>query len=301
MTFESSGQKDEVTPVINSGFSDFSFQENADRIFTRYPPVQVPFGKISYPPNAKILLHQRIGSVATDRPLLLTWEDNNKKLAAFIGEGLWKWRLDEYSSTEKSEIFDDSFSRLIQYLSTLEDKRKFRFFPIQNEFTDAAPSVFEAQVYNDLFQKVYGNKIDLVIKNEKGEQTNYNFTLTQGGERYRVGGLKEGAYRYSASTELNGKKETVSGSFLISAQNIESQNLVANTDLLRKLASSTGGRSFNFNQFDLLQKDFQKMEAKSIIHSEESFNPLIHLKWVFVVLLLLIGAEWFTRKYMGSY
>jgi hypothetical protein len=301
LSFESSGQKDEVTPVINPGFSDFSFQENADRIFSRYPPVQIPFGKVSFPPNAKVLLRQRIGSVATDRPLLLAWEDNGRKIAAFIGEGLWKWRLDEYASTEKSEIFDDSFSKLIQYLSTLEDRRKFRFFPIQNEFTDATPSVFEAQVYNDLFEKVYGNKIDLTIKNDKGEQTQYNFTLTQGGERYRVGGLKEGAYRYSASTEINGKKESVSGSFLVTAQNIEAQNFVANTDLLRKLSSSTGGHFFSFNQLDLLQKDFLKTEARSIIHSEESFNPLIHLKWVFALLLLLITGEWFMRKYFGSY
>lgn len=300
-TFESSGQKDEVTPVINPGFSDFSFQENADRIFSRYPPVQVPFGKVSVPANAKVLLRQRIGSVATDRPLLLTWEDNNKKMAAFIGEGLWRWRLDEYASTEKSEIFDDSFSKLIQYLSTLEDKRKFRFFPVQNEFTDAAPAVFEAQIYNDLFEKMYGNKIDLIIKNEKGEQSQYNFTLVQGGERYRVGGLKEGAYRFTASTEIGGKKETVSGSFLVSAQNIEAQNLVANTDLLKKLASTTGGKYFTMNQIDLLQKDFQKTEARSIIHSEESFNPLIHLKWVFLLLLLLITGEWFARKYLGSY
>jgi hypothetical protein len=300
-TFESSGQKDEVTPVINPGFSDFSFQENADRIFSRYPPVQVPFGKVSVPANAKVLLRQRIGSVATDRPLLVTWEDNNRKIAAFIGEGLWRWRLDEYASTEKSEIFDDSFSKLIQYLSTLEDKRKFRFFPVQNEFTDAAPAIFEAQIYNDLFEKIYGNKIDLIIKNEKGDQSQYNFTLVQGSERYRVGGLKEGAYRYTASTEIGGKKEAVSGSFLITAQNIEAQNLVANSDLLKKLASSTGGKYFTMNQMDLLQKDFQKTEARSIIHSEESFNPLIHLKWVFLLLLLLITGEWFTRKYLGSY
>ncbi len=301
LSFESSGQKDEVTPVINSNFSDFNFMDGAERILSSYPPVQVPFGKFSYPPNSKVILQQRIGSVATDRPMMLSWEDNGRKIATFIGEGLWKWRLDEYSSTEKSEIFDDTFSRLVQYLSTLEDKRKFRFFPIQNEFTDAAPVIFEGQVYNDLFEKVYGSKIDLTIKDEKGKQSQYNYTLSPGGERYRVGGLAEGAYRYTATTDLNGKKERVSGSFLISAQNIELQNLVANVDLLKKLSTSTGARFYSSNQLAQLQKDFQKVEAKSVIHSEESFNPLIHLKWVFLFLLLLITGEWFTRKYLGSY
>jgi len=153
-----------------------------------------------------------------------------------IGEGFWRWRLEEFSSTEKTELFDDAFSKLVQYLSTLDDKRKFRFFPTQNEFTDAMSVTFEGQVYNDLYEKVYGNKIDLTLRNDQGKATNFNYTLSPGGERYSVGGLKEGTYIYSASTEINSKKETVSGQFSVVAQNIESQNLVADFGLLKKLA-----------------------------------------------------------------
>jgi hypothetical protein len=125
LNFLSPGQKDNATPVVNSAFHDFDFSENSNSIFSRYPPVQVPFGKFSYPPNAQVLLNQRIGSVVTDRPMLLSWEDNGRKMATFVGEGLWKWRLDEFATTEKTEIFDETFSKLIQYLSTLDDKRKF--------------------------------------------------------------------------------------------------------------------------------------------------------------------------------
>jgi len=301
LNFENSFQKDEVTPVINSSFHDFDFADNARAMFAHYPPVQVPFGKISYPPYAKVLLNQRIGSVTTDRPMLLSWEDNNRKIATFIGEGLWRWRLDEFASTEKTELFDDTFSKLIQYLSTLDDKRKFKFFPIENEFTDATPAVFEGQVYNDLFQKVYGSKIDLTLRDEKGRITKYNYTLSPGGERYNVGGLKEGTYFYSASTEVNGKKEIISGQFSVTAQNIESQNLVADFGLLRKLSQSTGGKFYHANETDKLILDSKKVEAKTLIHSEEKFHPLIHAKWFFFLLLLLISAEWFLRKYLGSF
>ncbi|HEV8514014.1 MAG TPA: VWA domain-containing protein, partial [Cyclobacteriaceae bacterium] len=270
-------------------------------VFSRYPPVQVPFGKFSYPPNAQVLLYQQIGSVATDRPMLLSWEDNGRKVAAFIGDGLWKWRLDEFSTSEKTEIFDETFSKLIQYLSTVEDKRKFRFFPIQNEFTDSSPVIFESQVYNDLFEKIYGNKIDLKLTDEKGKTSTYNYTLSPGGERYRVGGLKEGAYRYTATTEINSKRESVSGQFLVKEQNIEPLNVVADFGLLRKLSKATGGKFYNSNNWNQLVTDFKKTEPKELIHSEESFNPLIHVKWFFFLLLLLISTEWFSRKYLGSY
>ncbi len=301
LNFENPYQKDEATAVVSANFHDFDLLENSSAILSRYPPIKVPFGKFSYPQNAQVILNQRIGSVATDRPMLLSWDENNHKVAAFIGEGLWQWRLSEFFSTEKSEVFDDIFLKLVQYLSTLDDKRKFRFFPIQNEFTDAAPAVFEGQVYNDLFEKVYGNKIDLTLRSEHGGATNYSYLLSPGGERYQIGGLKEGSYSYTASTVINSKKESVSGQFLVTAQNIESQNLVADFGLMRKLSLSTGGKFYHATELQKFIADNKKIEAKSLIHSEESLDPLIHLKWFFFLLLALISTEWFIRKYSGSY
>ncbi len=87
LNFSSTTQKEEATAIVNPAFNDFDFSENSNGIFSRYPPVQVPFGKFSYPPNARVLLNQRIGSVGTDRPLLLSWDDGTRKIGAFIGEG----------------------------------------------------------------------------------------------------------------------------------------------------------------------------------------------------------------------
>jgi len=93
----------------------------------------------------------------------------------------------------------------------------------------------------------------------------------------------------------------VRGEFLVSEQNIESQNLTADFNLLRKWSANTGGNFYTVNDLQKLESDFAKVEAQSLIHSEESFNPLINLKLVFFFLLALISVEWFTRKYMGGY
>ncbi len=301
VTFESPGQWDAVSPVINSDFKDFGFSENLNNVFSRYPPVTVPFGKFSYPANGNILLYQRIGRVSTDRPLMLTTNQDDRKMGIMLGEGLWRWRLDEYAETQKTDAFDEVFSKLIQYLSTREDKRKFRFFPLQNEFAASEPVVFESQVYNELFEQVYGNKIEIVLSNEVGENLQYGYITSPGSSRYRIGGLQEGIYRYRASTALNNAVESVSGEFLITRQNIESQNLTADFELLRKWAENTGGKFYQSENLSQLTQDFSQLEAKSLIHTEESFNPLINLKLVFFFLLALISAEWFTRKYLGGY
>lgn len=300
--FESiGGQWDDVTPVINSAFRDFSFSENTNGIFARYPPADVPFGKFTWPSSATILLYQRIGSIATDRPLLMTWPDNNRKIAVLIGEGIWRWRLNEFADTGNTVAFDELFSKLVQYLSTLEDRRKFRSFPLQNEFSETEPVIIESQVYNDLFELVYGNTVKLEVRNEQNEAFNYSYVISPGGARYRIGGLKEGVYRFKASTVLSDKTEVVTGQFLVRAQNLEAQNLTADFGLLRTLAQQTGGKFYKAATIAQLNTDLQQVKAASLIHTEETFNQLINQKWVFFLLLALISAEWFTRKYLGGY
>jgi len=301
LSFESIGQWDEVTPVVNTTFRDFNFLDNSNGAFSKYPPLTVPFGKFSFPSNAGVLLYQRIGSVATDRPLLLTWDEDTRKVAALVGEGFWKWRLSEYANTEKAIVFDDVFSKLIQYLCMLEDKKKFKSFAIQNEFSEATPVVIESQVYNDLFEPIYGNTIAIELKNEKDQITSYQYTTSPGGSRYQIGGLPEGVYQFKSATNIQGKREQVNGQFLVTAQNIESQNLSADFGLLRKLALATGGKFYTSEQMNQLALDFDKEKPQAIIRSNESFNSLINLKWFFFMLLALIATEWFLRKYHGGY
>ena len=95
--------------------------------------------------------------------------------------------------------------------------------------------------------------------------------------------------------------EEVRGEFLLTEQNQESQNLTADFGLLRKLSENTGGKFYKLATINKLAKDLSSAEAKSLIHSEESFHPLINLKAVFFILLALISLEWFLRKYFGAY
>jgi hypothetical protein len=218
-----------------------------------------------------------------------------------VGEGLWRWRLNEFADHGNTEMFDELFSKLIQYLSTQEDRRKFRSFPLQNEFSESEAVVIESQVYNDLFELIYGNTIQLEIRDEKGVITRYSYSTSPGSSRYRIGGLKEGVYRFKASTTLDDKLEEVNGQFLVKSQNLEAQNLTADFGLLRNLSAETGGTFYTADQLSSLTNDLEKTKAASLIHSEETFNQLINLKWVFFLLLILISTEWFLRKYLGSY
>lgn len=301
VTFENPSQWDAVTPAVNASFRNFNFLEGTGGVFQRYPPADVPFGKFTFPPQAAVLLHQRIGSIITDRPLFFTWEDGDQKKAMMIGHNFWRWRLHEYAAKQSTDLFDDVFSKAIQYLGTLDDKRKFKCFALQNEFAEGTPAIIESQVYNDLFELVYGNTVSLRLTNETGKETRYSYITSPGNTQYRIGGLAEGVYRFTTSTALAGKTEEVKGQFVVKALNIELQNLTADHGLLKKLSAKTGGRFFSTAPWDSVVNIFRTKDATSIIHSYDSYHPLITLKLVFVLLLLLATGEWFLRKYSGGY
>lgn len=292
---------DEVTPVTSPSLTHFSISAEASSMFSNFPPASVHFGKMQIPAGVSTVLFQRVGSVTTDKPLLLLSANDTKKIGVMLGEGLWRWRLNEFDRTENTIYFDEVFGKLIQFLSTTEDKRKFRSYPVRQEFSDTEPVIFESQVYNDIFEPVYGNTVEIDVTREDGQRTNYSYVISPGNTRYQIGGLKEGVYRYRSRTQLNGQAEEVRGEFAVVERQAELQNLTADFDLLRRLSGNTGGQFYTASQMDDLISDLRSTEAKSVIHSEETYDSLINLKWVFWILLLLVTAEWGLRKYYGSY
>lgn len=294
-------QLDDVMPVINPTFSSFLISADANTVFAGFPPVWVPFAKMQVPASAGILLFQRVGSLTTEKPLLWIDAPDSRKIAIMLADGLWQWRLEEYSKEEGTEAIDEVFGKLIQYLSTTDDKSKFKSYPVDQQFSETEPIVLESQVYNDIYEPVYGNTISIEISDEMGKKYQYNYATSPGNARYEIGGLKEGIYRYKSSTTINGKKEEVRGQFLVTAQQAELQNLTADFDLLRKLSATTGGEFYKTSEVERLKADLSKKEASGIIHSEEKFDSLLNLKWVFFLLLALASIEWFLRKYFGGY
>lgn len=294
-------QYDDVMPVVNPTFPYFLLSPEANSVFSGFPPVWVPFGRMQVPASAVTLLSQRVGSIATDKSLLWLDIPDNHKIGIMLGEGFWQWRLEEYSKNENTEAFDEVFGKLIQYLSTTDDKSRFKSYPLEQQFSDTEAVVFESQVYNEIYEPVYGNRIDIEITDDAGKKYKYNYVVSPGNARYQVGGLKEGIYKYTSSTRINGKDEKVRGQFLVTAQQAELQNLTADFEMLRKLSHATGGKFYKASQTEQLKADLTRKEASSVIHSEEKFDNLLNLKWVFFLLLALVSAEWFLRKFYGGY
>ena len=298
----SRNQRDMVRPAHNRGFNRFQISgEDYNSTLADYPPVIVPFGKTELTQGGEVLLYQQVGSIVTNKPLLAVHESGNQKIAVMVGEGFWQWRTREFARNERYQTFDEMITKLIQFLSAKEDKRKFRVYPIENEFYDTEDVIFETEIYNDIYERVYGDEIQLSITNESGDKSEYSYVTSPANSQFRVNGLEQGIYQYSGSREINGITEYVSGEFSVTELQIESINLTANHSVLRKLSKNSGGEFYLPQELDKLKESLLDREPQGVIYTSESFLPIINLKWPFFLLLALLSVEWFIRKYNGAY
>ncbi len=295
------GQFDRVTPAFNELYSKFNLSDEVISRFIDCPPIIVPYGDISLKNPSESLFYQRVGSIESTKPLLIVGETGGKKEATLVGMGFWQWRIQEIAKTDNAETFDTWATKLIQYLNTKENKKKFRVNTSKDEYSDLEAVVFEAEAYNNIYENIYNIPINLSITSEDNETSKYSFITTEANSSYRISGLDPGVYTFQASTTLDGKREIVNSGFSVVQLQIESINLTADFGLLRRLAQNTGGKFSTINDEQTLNTLLEEQTAQGVIYSDEKLIPLIHFKWLLILLIGLASIEWFTRKYMGGY
>lgn len=294
------GQTDLVNANVNPNFELFEIDESLLARMSMYPPMIVPYGQTSFKQPSDVLLYQRVGTVTTNRPLLAIYNGDDKKSAVLAGAGIWKWKLQEAGLNQDQKMFDELFGKLIQFLSTSDDKRNFRVATSTNEYFDSEAVIFKTEIYNELFEKVYDYNVDLTITDANGGTQEFNYVNSASND-YSISGLDPGIYKFKATASVTGKSELAQGTFSVEKLALEDINITANHNLLRTISSNSGGASYDINSMDQIIQALEDKNAKPTVRSDEKLRLLLNNPlWLFL-LIALVSAEWFIRKYNGSY
>jgi hypothetical protein len=294
-------QRDNVFVSLNENYGLFNINDALISITSEMPPVTVPFGEYSIKGESEAIFFQRIGKITTQKPLLIINKNQTNKEAVLVGEGLWKWRLNEYLISGSFVGIDNLFNKIIQYLSAKEDRRKFKVYPLHPENWDNEPVVFENEIYNDIYEKIFDQKIDLTLKDEENNIYEYSYIISQANSQFRISGLAPGVYNYTAKTNLDGEIKTNSGMFSIKKLLVEISNLKADFNMLRELSRRSSGKFYTTSDMNAVVSDLESSEIRSLIYSSENYLAIINIKWIFFLILILISLEWGIRKYLGGY
>lgn len=291
---------DEVQSELNNQFQLFEISDELKRSFQIWPPLKVPFGKIEAS-NGNALITQRIGQVKKNDPILYFGGDVSRKFGVFIGEGLWRWKLVEYAKTQKTVSYTELIQRTTQYLTVKNNTDPFRVI-LPKRFNKNDEIILKAEYYNASLERITSPTVKFELKDEQNKSIPYEFAKGSADYTLSLGKLKPGKYTWNASATFNGKTSRKNGVFVVDDISVEILSTNANHGVLKQIASETNGKFYTLNQSKQLLDDIaNRKDIVNIQYEESNFYDLIDWKWLFVLIIILFGAEWFLRRFWGTY
>jgi hypothetical protein len=296
-----SGQSQEVTAEVNADFYGFTLSETTRSRLPGFAPLVAPFGNYGLKGTGTVLLTQRIGRVGTDRPLLAFGGSGAARKGVLTGEGIWRWRLEEFMEHGDHQAVDELLGKTVQYLSSRDDKRKFRAYTARNTFDENEVIHFDAELYNDAYELINQPDVQLVVRNRRKQNFSFLFSRSANAYTLDAGSLPAGEYSFEARTRFAGKDHRASGNFIVTQQQAEFRQVVANHPMLYSLARNSGGQFLYPQDLSSLPERLKKDErVKTVSYEDVQFRELVNEKWLFFLIVALLGAEWFARKRAGE-
>jgi hypothetical protein len=303
MSFNTDGKNatNDVQATLNPSFNLFTLDDYFSKI-PNFNPILAPFGDFKEIGGGQVLYYQKIGKVDTKYPLIMLGESNGVKTGIIAAEGLWKWRLFDFAQHQNHDITDALISKIIQYLSVKEDKRKFRAWTDKTVYRENDPVQFGAELYNNSYELINDSDVSMIITN--GENKQFNYTFNKSGRSYALnsGILAVGNYSFKAFTNVGGQKLEAEGRFSVQPIQLELFETTADHSVLRALSSQFGGAMvYPKDMVSIADSIKVKQNLKPILYTTNKTQTAMNLKWIFFILLTLLSLEWFARRYFGSY
>ncbi|MBZ9630296.1 VWA domain-containing protein [Salegentibacter sp. LM13S] len=287
-------QTQEIFAVKNPNFNQFQFEEVG---FSEFPPLEDKFGKISVESNnLESIYFQKIENVETSEPLIAIQGSGQNKNAFIFGENIWRWRSASFLENKSFEKFDNFFGKLIQNLASAKKRERltldYKSFYYENESVKLTANFFDQNYQFD-------SNANLNISVEDSlKSIESQFILKNNAYEVDLGSLDPGTYNFQI-TEA-GTQLSRSGSFEVIAYNIEQKFISANKNAMDALAKNSETEVYYQNQIqELINGLLSTDKYKPVQKSQQKNVPLINWYYLLFLLVSILAAEWFFRKYKG--
>ncbi|MDC1024834.1 hypothetical protein OAR04_02770 [Flavobacteriales bacterium] len=174
INFNKRSFNNEVFPKINDDFLSFKISKGVEEMINFSPPILTSFGFYNSSPLINTIAYQKYANTITESPLCFFDNYNSNKVGVFLGEGYWRWKINDFKLNDSFEHFNELINKVLQYLIIKEDKSKFRLY-YDKESNENENIVFEAEVYDDNYNLNNDNDISLLLVNSNNEEYRYVF------------------------------------------------------------------------------------------------------------------------------
>lgn len=294
-------QQDDVQASVSPGFTAFDFSSDFTDVLKDYPPLRVKFARYQLAANAEVVLNQRVGNIVKQDPLLVITHRGDVKTAILLGEGLWRWKIREFSQKKDIAGFREFVDKMVQYLSVQQTREPLRV-TLPRHFSVVDEVEFKAEFYNAAMELITTPKLELLITSEKGEKTRLDFAAVSNFFRSNAGQLKPGTYTWQVTAQHNGKVYKKSGSFVVEDISLEKLSTRSSFDVLNQLSVQSDGKFYPLAEYGRFLNELKtRSDIGTVRFADSGFTALIDWKWLALLLVVVFGTEWFLRRFWGSY
>ena len=151
-----------------------------------WPPLACPTGEYSTTPALVSALTQQVGPVSTDWPLWAVREGDARRVAVTLGEGLWRWRMQDLVRHDgESVAFDELVNRTLQYLSSRDDVKRLRV-RVPERLDEDLRCEWVAEVYDASLSPTVDVEVTLELTKQNGQPTVHRFVENPRGTDFNL-------------------------------------------------------------------------------------------------------------------
>ena len=287
---------DNVSIMVDESFDGFDLS-GVLKAQDQLPPIAIPFGKWKVNGEIETVFNQKIGGVETSYPLFLFSKYNGKNFGVFIGEGLWRWGFFQNNGDNQSFIHKLLTKSIRKIASkSIKSDLKLRF---KDEWLNNEEIKLVVNRLNDVSELTNEKSLLFNLMDANGVSKRFDFLRINNHYELNIGLLPFGVYNYSI---VYGGIDSLGleGGFIVKENKLESESIVADHYMLKKLSQETNGEFYLIEDVDSLIKKLKSSKNfKSVSFFESVLDYLIKNKWIFFIVLILASLEWFVRKWQG--
>jgi len=286
---------DNALNSVNANFKGFTISASIKSFLKTSPPLQVPFTTLeSQYPTQHILLQNILGTT-NKKGIVSIGNLNQGRFGLIQGEGFWKWRMNTYKTNQTFEAFDEFIQSIVRLINVQKDKRLF-YVDFPSTIHQNEENIIDVKLYNESYEQITEDNLQLKVKHEDGLEFTYPFTITADYYNTKISLNLIGHYTFEIINLSKSNKKLNFGEFDVIENNLESQNEVANFEVLRYIANETKGQFIKGNQIDKLLQFTNTNKIEKKVYKQKKTKGLISNIWLLILILTLGLLEWFLRR-----
>jgi hypothetical protein len=239
----------------------------------------------------------RSDAASVGMPVVLVQKSAERKTVAIFAYSLWRWDLLMQGVGKTPVAYETLVRSAVRWMVTAEDAKLVRITSNKEIYRGGESIELAAQIYHEDYRPRVGAQVRVQLA---GPQFSQEVILQDAGDglyRATLQVLGGGEYQFRGVAEQSGQKiGEDSGRFTVEPFSLEFLNTRLNEPLLRQMAQATGGA---YGPPDSLANFVARLPLSSISRRDTFDFALWGRTPVLLILLLVLGVEWFVRKRQG--